>query len=125
MTKSINKAQEYLSKMSDEEFTSALQEVGFDVEYAEEEEGGRIILCEDNNADKDDNANKDINPAIAYSIVKDMIANKEDTESLQAWDYLYNLCREECTHTHIDGSPSWVYPYEHVDYKFCEYCSWN
>ena len=68
---------------------------------------------------------KDVNPAIFYKIVKDLIVDKEDEKSLKAWDYLYVKCLEECTHKHADGTSSWSYPFEDIDYKVCDYCSWG
>lgn len=126
MSKSKYKSEisEFFNRMSDEEFVSALEEAGFEVEHAGEGKGGKIIIKDD----KDDieiKGEDDINPAIAYSIVQDMIVHKDDEESMRTWDYLYKLCLDECTHKHIDGTSSWTYPFEGIDYKICSYCSWN
>lgn len=67
----------------------------------------------------------EVNPAIVYKLTMDLIVNKDDEESLKVWDYLYSLSLNECTHKHVDETTSWIYPYDHIDYKICEYCSWH
>lgn len=74
------------------------------------------------------NIYKYANPAIFYKITMDLISDevdKGDKDAMNAWDYLWNKCREECTHKHIDSSSSWTYPFENIDYKICDYCSWH
>lgn len=67
----------------------------------------------------------DINPAIDYSRVMSRLIKREGEKALVSWDYLYTLSRDECTHVHADGESSWTYPYSYIDYKVCDYCSWN
>lgn len=116
MIKSKDEVYKCLSEMSKSELVETLKLAGFNAEI----EGKHIVVETEENV-----PNKDINPAIAYTIVKDMIVDREDEASMTAWDYLYELCLDECTHTHIDGSSSWSYPYEDIDHKICDYCSWN
>lgn len=123
MSKSNHKSEfrELLSKMSDDELMASLREAGFEVKYVGENKGGEFTTNHEKHIESAD----DINPAIAYTIVKDMMDDKEDEESLRVWDYLYKLCRDECTHKHIDGSTAWTYPIEDSDFKICSYCSWG
>lgn len=97
-------------------------------ELEEKENGIDVVKLKES---KSDNSllekEEGLNKAIAYSLVMDMIKDKKDEKAMLTWDYLYQLSREECTHKEIDGSSSWVRPYENIgiDYKICNYCSWN
>ena len=138
MTTYKNDAHEYFSKMTNEEFVEALENAGFEVEYAGKGLGGKIIIEDEALASELNSctrtksmdkvagkSNEEINPAIAYALVMDMLSEREDKDSMCAWDSLYKLSMKECTHRHLDGTSSWSYPYDDRDFKLCDYCSSN
>lgn len=108
-----------MRKLTEEEFNSALVDVGLDIVSPENGEEEVVLMKEKDTLE--------LNPAIAYKIVMDLIVDKKDEKSMETWDYLYQLSREECTHKEIDGSSSWIRPFEEIGigYKICNYCSWN
>lgn len=72
------------------------------------------------------------NPAINYKLVMNALEEKMGNEITNdnrqmwlAWDYLYKLSIDECTHKNKKGESSIIYPFDHlgIDYKICLYCS--